>query len=94
MRTRGGDQFPKTVFVQKHGQNVENEGGVGGGSQAREPGEAGLPVLYRVRLRGVLARVSNPPYITLFLEETVFHVPTFETIFWSTTPSDAGDCVC
>lgn len=39
VRTRGGDQFPKTVFVQKHGQNVENEvGGVGGvrpGSQAR-----------------------------------------------------------
>lgn len=91
MRTRNGDQFPKTVF-QKHGQNVENE--VAGGSHAGEPGEAGFQVLYRVRQLGVLARVSNPPYITLFLEESVFPVPTFETIFWSTTPSDAGDCVC
>jgi hypothetical protein len=84
--------FPKLLFVQNHGQNLENE--VEGGSQAWEPGEAGLEVLYRVRQHSVLARLSNPPYITLFLEETVFHVPTFETIFWSTTPSDAGDCVC
>lgn len=84
--------FPKLLFVQNHGQNLENE--VEGGSQAWEPGKAGLEVLYRVRQHSVLARLSNPPYITLFLEETVFHVPTFETIFWSTTPSDAGDCVC
>lgn len=91
MRTRNGDQCPKTVF-QKHGQNVENE--AEGRTQAGEPGEAGLQVLYRVRQLGVLACVSNPPYITLFLGEIVFHVPAFETIFWSTTPSDAGDRVC
>lgn len=55
------------------------------GSQAR---------LYRVRQPGVLASVSTPPYITLFLGQIVFHVPAFETIFWSTTPADAGDRVC
>lgn len=50
--------------------------------------------LYRATQPGVLASVSNPPYITLFLGEIVFHVPAFETIFWSTTPLDAGDRVC
>lgn len=59
--------------------------GVESGSQAR---------LYRVRQPGVLASGSNPPYITLFLGEIVFRVPAFQTIFWSTTPSDAGDRVC
>lgn len=38
MRTRNVDKFPKIVFYQKHGQNVENE--VEGGGRVREPGKA------------------------------------------------------
>lgn len=85
MRTRDGDQFPKTVFVQKHGQNVENE--VEGGRESSwEPGEAGLQVLYREKQLGVPARVSNPPYITLFLGEIVFMFQLLRLSFGAQLP--------
>lgn len=51
-----------------------------------EPGEAGLQVLYREKQLGVPARVSNQPYITLFLGEIVFMFQLLRLSFGAQLP--------
>jgi hypothetical protein len=82
----------KIVFYQKYGQNVENEvvrRGSGGGA-----GQGWTLSTLLGKAVWCTGLCIKPPYITLFLGAIVLQVPTFEAIFWSTTPSDAGDCMC
>lgn len=81
----------RTAFHQKHWQDVEKEpaGGVQGGGGDRQGWTSKA-------LSGKPALACWPLYQT-----TIYNlvsgrkcVPTFETIFWSTTPSFTGDCMC
>lgn len=65
-----------------------------GPGKVGETGKAGLHMLYRVNQPWRTGLCIKPPYITLFLGENVLQVPTFATIFWSTTPSYTGDRMC
>lgn len=60
----------------------------------RGMGQAGLRMLNQVNQPWHASLCIKPPYITLFLGENVLQVPTFEAIFWSTTPSYTGECMC
>lgn len=82
----------RIAFYQKHWQDVESDLGVGvrrvGDGRAWAPDAlSGKPTL-----------VCWPPCQTtiynLVSGRNVLQGPTFETIFWSTTPSYAGETAC